>query len=299
MADTNLLIPVECMQKLAVYTDAVKGEISGLFTVKATAENHFLMTDIFLLDQESTGGGTELSVDGQTDLLAKLAEEGRYDVIEDLKGWWHSHGTMGVFWSGTDTHTQDIEYKPEYLVSLVVNKKHEMKAKLSIYYPIPIDMDLTPAVAWAEYAEKDVLIEEVKEKVKEPKPKTGNAVQHYKQHNYYGWKGNSFNNWEDDDDTDGLVPTGWNDCPHSLSYRCKEKSCLSSTKKCNRFQQEKSKSIHDMTEEEIKKLGVVVVDSDDFSEMTDKEIEDFLEAEQLMQDNLIEEDYKDYLKEKK
>jgi hypothetical protein len=54
-----------------------------------------------------------------------------------------------------------------------------------------------------------------------------------------------------------------------------------------------------MTEEEIKKLGVVVVDSDDFSEMTDKEIEDFLEAEQLMQDNLIEEDYKDYLKEKK
>jgi hypothetical protein len=298
------------MQKIFVYVDAVPGEISGLFTVKVSEDNQFIMTDVFLLDQEATSGGCELSVDGQTEFLAKLAEEENYEAIEDLKGWWHSHANMGVFWSGTDETTQVKEYRPEYLVSLVVNKKREMKGRLTIYNPICIEMDLEPSIAWAEYAEKEALIAEVKAKVKEPEKKVAVITrQGVGIPNYHGYSFQGI--------TEKFPPSNWAECPSQLAMACHEKGCLGEAGKCTKYleaaakseekgetkgkKNKKQESIHRLSDEEVSKLGVVIMEKDTFEGMTIEELEAFKEAEEIMQQppksmaDEIDEEYEQFL----
>ena len=109
--------------------------------------------------------------DIETEALAKFQVE-LVQKGEDLslwKLWWHSHATMGVFWSGTDTDTIDKSTEFEYLVSLVTNHKHEIKARVDTFKPLRLYADMEVEIM-EEYDEalKKTCDEEIAQKVKKP-----------------------------------------------------------------------------------------------------------------------------------
>lgn len=331
----KLYIPIECRQKLAVYVETAEGEIGGLFTVKVTESDDFIMTDLFLFEQEASSGGCELDAQDQGKFLEDLIAEGREDAIVDLKGWWHSHANMGVFWSGTDTSTQEKEYKTDYLVSLVTNKKGEMKAKLNTYYPIPLQCDLEPEVAWTICVNKAELVEEVKQKVRKPAPKQYSGYQgQFGPH--YQISGPKYANFMSEEDW--VMPRGWQDCPAQMTSSCPDRGCLKTNDKhCTRFSEaqrqkaqqlsgtplgkadtsklqpiktkkgkekskeqlqipSKGKTLDELTEAELKELGIIIVNHDpkekSDEDLTEEEIKKYLEGDD---DDAINEMYKDFM----
>ena len=80
--------------------DKDKNEISGLMTAVPQKDGRFKLSDVEILKQENTGSNTELDGQAVTDYTMKQAM--KYKNTDMKFVWWHSHHTMGAFWSGTD-----------------------------------------------------------------------------------------------------------------------------------------------------------------------------------------------------
>lgn len=122
----KLYIPRKIMTKLMYWIDKAPGEIGGMGTISYKEENnYFWLRDVFLLEQEVTGGTTDLDAVAlgklEADILKTKAEG-------ELNFWWHSHVNMSVFWSGTDESTIRQMGEQGYLVATVFNKKREMRS---------------------------------------------------------------------------------------------------------------------------------------------------------------------------
>lgn len=98
-------------------------ECAGLFIYKRLNPNlpHYLVTDFILVGQEASSGAVELDDIDMSKYIAYIEKNYLEDIkqscvenntlftgnILDYIGHWHSHGTMGTFWSGTDTKQQE------------------------------------------------------------------------------------------------------------------------------------------------------------------------------------------------
>ncbi len=162
----TLYIRPEALKKIHYYTEAADGEVSGLGTVTRNDKGEYLIDRVFLLEQESSSGDTELDPEAisklMTDMMKDKEDPGK------LKFWWHSHGSMGVFWSSTDDECAETLSK-EYAFSLVVNKDKQLRCRLDLYAPFRITFD---GVKVRELIPDDPQMKaecekEVKEKVKE------------------------------------------------------------------------------------------------------------------------------------
>jgi len=127
----------EAKQKLDLYVDATTDEISGLGKVIVRNKKLYI-EDIYLLKQESGGSSTELDQESVAEFMTEMMA--RNEPLESLKLWWHSHGTMGVFWSGTDEDTAR-KFGNGWMMSLVVNRKGEYKSRLDVYEPVDLVVD--------------------------------------------------------------------------------------------------------------------------------------------------------------
>jgi hypothetical protein len=159
-----------------------------------------LVTDVFIFKQESSSGGTDIE---GADLGAGIFELlGAGVDPEKIKLWWHSHGNMGVFFSGTDTNTMDTNPNltgSPFFISIVGNKAHDYNVRFDQHSPLRfwadglqlwIDTDdhcsarqcyrppfITEDDKVADYCEKHLVMygelkEEVKTKVSPPKSTT-------------------------------------------------------------------------------------------------------------------------------
>lgn len=68
----------------------------------------------------------------QAKVMFKMDKAG--ESLKDWNVWWHSHSTMGVFWSGTDNNTI-LEHANNggYLISIVTNKEGKFKTRIDIF----------------------------------------------------------------------------------------------------------------------------------------------------------------------
>jgi hypothetical protein len=161
----KVYITPEAKQRLDLYVDAVSGEISGLGKATIVSGNLFI-EDVYLLEQESGGADTELKPEAVSELINELLAEG--EDPQHVKLWWHSHGSMGVFWSGTDDKTAE-GFANGWMLSLVLNKKGEYKSRLDVYEPVHLvadNLEMVVAYPEADAQLKAEIAEEVKEKVK-------------------------------------------------------------------------------------------------------------------------------------
>ena len=158
------LLP-EVEERIRHYVSLASGEVSGLGLVDEV-EGGFLLTQVFLPRQECTAGGTELDQDWVAALMVTLEEEG----IDSgkMKCWYHSHGSLDVFWSNTDHECVAGLANDNYFLSLVVNKAGDMLARLDVFRPVRITIDDVPVAVRSQGSDLlDSCRKEFEDRVKE------------------------------------------------------------------------------------------------------------------------------------
>ena len=159
MTTTKLGLSWNAWKHLKAYVAEAEGEISGLGRI-VLKEGKPLVTEIYLLPQTAGFAETNLTQEG---LVAFLSE---VDKPEEIKLWWHSHADMDVFWSATDEGTI-AELSKTWFMSLVANKKGLMLARMDIFEPVQVsvDMEVTIAEPTLTIAFKQKIKAEIDEKV--------------------------------------------------------------------------------------------------------------------------------------
>jgi hypothetical protein len=160
----RVLITLEAKKRLDLYIKLADGEISGLGRVRRLGPD-FLIEEVFLFEQESGPGDTELDPDSVAGWLTELIRRG--EDPSQIKLWWHSHATMSVFWSGTDEATAS-RFANSWMISVVGNKRGEYLCRLDLYEPVRLTIDgLRLEVHWSEDSALRTEVEaEIKEKVR-------------------------------------------------------------------------------------------------------------------------------------
>ena len=88
----------------------------------------------------------------------------KYKDTEFRFCWWHSHHTMGAFWSGTDLSSIDEYGDGDLSFALVVNLKEEYKCRVSLWKPIELHKDIELNIMDSEKDIPTEILAEVKAK---------------------------------------------------------------------------------------------------------------------------------------
>jgi hypothetical protein len=165
----QLIFPEMVWKKMMAYAKFAVGEVSGLGALVHNKDsNNFVVLEVFLFEQVSSGAGTDLNTDEIAVFINHLIEQGKDPGV--MKLWFHSHGTSDVFWSDKDyTNIQGL-FHSDFMISIVVNKYEERLARLDIYQPIRLSLEL-PVVFKNDFLGVDLnkVRQEVGRKVK-PSP---------------------------------------------------------------------------------------------------------------------------------
>lgn len=159
------------LARMQAYINSVPGEISGLGEVEPYGEKDFLITDVFIFRQDTSGGHTDIDEDSLVEFLDEALEQGR--DLDRVHLWWHSHGRGGAFWSTTDEKTAGVFINSRWMVSIVGNQKGKFRTRVDFFNPratadflelyyIPTPDAPTPDDAPIDY---EKIAAEVKEKV--------------------------------------------------------------------------------------------------------------------------------------
>jgi len=166
--DGQLTITAYAWAKLMAYCQATDNEVSG-FMLLEKDDDQFLVTDCYLVEQESTPTSTEMQSTGIAQLFERLRKEGILGKDENVKvGHFHTHPTFNVFWSSTDMEMRrTLSRGTDYYVSLVLNQKGEALAALDINGEFPLSISNLPIEVLPYDAKLQAACAlEVKEKVK-------------------------------------------------------------------------------------------------------------------------------------
>jgi len=97
-------------------------------------DGKLLITDVFLVEQVSGPGATELTSEGVAQLLIDLEQAG--EDSGQIRCWVHSHGHSDVFWSTTDEQCIHDLRNDGWVLSWVTNKAGDDRLRLDLYQPI-------------------------------------------------------------------------------------------------------------------------------------------------------------------
>ena len=170
----KIKIPIKLYRKLRAYVEQIDVEISGMGEIKKTLEDGetlLTITDIRIFKQKVTHGNTVLDRRDLGKFYDDILREGKN--MQEWKLWWHSHNTMGAFFSGTDNQTIE-EFNTEtdkenWILALVTNHKEETLIRCDIFAPIRHTIDGLDLEI--DYGDKDMrkdIKKEIEAKVKEP-----------------------------------------------------------------------------------------------------------------------------------
>lgn len=129
----------DVVTKIDAWCKIAREEVSGLGLIEVDEDGDIFVTDVFLLKQDSSSAHTELSQEAIGELMHELRQ--KEIPMSKLRFWWHSHGTGGVFWSGTDDNTINLLGSDGFMVSMVTNKKRDRLFRLGMKKPLRLDFD--------------------------------------------------------------------------------------------------------------------------------------------------------------
>jgi len=132
--------------KLKYYTLEVDGEIIGFLIIDDV--NGLLVEDVILPRQEISS----TTCDFNSLQFDTLLSDNNIDISK-IRGWFHSHDTMGLGFSHTDDDTiEKLGRRMPYVVSIVTCKRRnnniDLEAKIDIFRPIRIEerLDITTEI---------------------------------------------------------------------------------------------------------------------------------------------------------
>jgi len=125
----------------------------------------FVIDDVFVPQQRCTAATTVITREGEAELLDTLMSERKYDTINSLGCWGHSHVNFDVFASGQD-EAQTQEYlekrrgqKHNHFIRVIANKRGDffcslylLDSELVLHNPLleVAKPDAEVYVAWAQ-----------------------------------------------------------------------------------------------------------------------------------------------------
>lgn len=165
----KIIIPQAVEAKIHAYVMSVDSEIAGMGKVKVIDASTILIEDVMIYEQEVTGTTADLSPQAMAKWTHQLVQAG--GSPKDWRLWWHSHDTMPAFFSKRDTDTMDANEQGDWMLSLVVNKKRERKARLDTYRPFRVIVnDIEIEVTGEAFTIPADIALEVSQKVKRAAP---------------------------------------------------------------------------------------------------------------------------------
>lgn len=162
---STIYFTLEAMAKLKACVDLADGEVSGLGKVEQLGKD-FLVSEVVLIEQESSWGSTVLDDEALAGFLKELISKGDDPSLWRL--WWHSHGWNKPFYSKEDEKTCK-RFDNEWMLSIVTSKRGECIGRIDVYRPIHLCQEL-PVRVYLHLPEEELakLKKELREKVRKP-----------------------------------------------------------------------------------------------------------------------------------
>ncbi len=152
-SDISIHVDEAVWTKVMHWIDKSPVEVSGLGKVVFDEKTGiFRVIDAFLVQQENSGGDTEM----KDTAVAKLMYE-THKQPGRLCWWWHSHVNMNAFWSNTDTDTIKKLGGGGWVVATVLNKKREYRSAYMQAAPNRMFIDNLPTYIGARQIAEDLI----------------------------------------------------------------------------------------------------------------------------------------------
>jgi proteasome lid subunit RPN8/RPN11 len=148
----QVTIPEAVMRRLRLYVQRSPLEVSGLGEVVRT-ERGLHIQSVHLLDQEVTADETELSALTVAQFLAAAPTLGVKP--ENVRLWWHSHGSLEAYWSSRDVRTIKSFAHVGWWLSIVANHLDDFVGRLDRFTGPRQSNQLTREVRLLPVAPKD------------------------------------------------------------------------------------------------------------------------------------------------
>lgn len=133
-----IIIEPQAFKKIKCFVDLCDYEINGFGSVKCV-DNCFTITDVFILKQYVTPAHVDVDPKALNQLIYQLVKKGRDS--SNLKFQWHSHASLPSFFSPEDVGTTG-NYMNDYMISLVINKAGEYRARIDLFKPFQLSLQL-------------------------------------------------------------------------------------------------------------------------------------------------------------
>ena len=163
--DKKFWIHPDDFQKIIDYASAsyqeFKAEIAGQLIVETDDEGDFILKFPEIMKQDVSGGECTLDAEELARYYSKSAAKYGRNV---RFCWWHSHHTMGAFWSGTDNATILGMPAEDWSLSLVINLKKEYKLRVQFFKPFLHEENVELNFLEVETSVNQAVMKEVKEK---------------------------------------------------------------------------------------------------------------------------------------
>tara|TARA_Y100001973_G_C5117368_1_gene290896 strand:+ start:8 stop:934 length:927 start_codon:yes stop_codon:yes gene_type:complete len=179
-----------------------KNEISGLMTAVPQKDGRIKISDVEILKQENSATNTELDGDAVAQYTMKYAM--KYNNPDMKFVWWHSHHTMGAFWSGTDENEIKAWKNTSYSLALVINLAEEYKFRVSFWQMngLPIEQHVDTNLTIERNKPKVNITDAMKNQYKElceERTVVNKWVNHHNGYIKYGNHINQTNIWQQEE----------------------------------------------------------------------------------------------------
>lgn len=187
---TTLWLPPAVYSQLMYYAWKVDAEVGGMGILEFNSPdpNDIYVKEVFLVEQTVHGTECNLSSEGMFNKYAGFIQGGDDYRATHMQLWWHSHYTMSPGHSTTDFATMK-DWDAEYLVSLIINRKGELKAKLMTKVPVMVIGDIDVSINWFDIANGTECETEVTELVKKQALAVATYKGGYQQKQYTPYEG--------------------------------------------------------------------------------------------------------------
>lgn len=133
--DFKVKIDQKVIEKMAWFGNYYKQEI-GAFIIGKVTENEIIVNDLIFPKQDVDSGIVEIA---GKDLVALRQEYG--DICINIIGEWHSHNTMGCFWSGTDDKLIEQYSQSKEVSIFIVSSRNDNLIRVELTKPFKISID--------------------------------------------------------------------------------------------------------------------------------------------------------------
>ena len=164
----NVKIKEDILRKIEVIVSEFPQELSGFLIGKFKDENIFIEDIIF---PKQTVSGASVDIDAKD--VIPLRNDPRW---KKLLGLWHSHVSMGTFWSGGEGDESHIRFLSQdkplsvFIVSSFKSNEFEHKVRVEISSPVKITFDNIPLNVIRNSNNSLKILNEIKGLIKKAKP---------------------------------------------------------------------------------------------------------------------------------